>query len=242
MKLAQTLSPENSDQILFFQKNNNRTLVIHKNKTLIWLTVDDIIQSAIQHTPPYRPVLPHCYVMLLPLLYDEKPKNVLELGAGGLSLQRYINQAHPDIMMTSVENDKQIIDTVREYFPDSQNLIVIQQDAYSYIDNMSENGTKFDWLIIDLFYGADSPIHNESELFFKKVCGLISEGGWLIVNILTKDKTKLDELNRVIKKATNATVYLFAVPEMQNHIFLIKLGKHHFTFPTDVEKENLSIL
>jgi len=237
MKLAQTLSPENSKQILYMNKNNEMNVVVYENDEIIWLTCDDIVQSAITKQPPYRSVLPHNYVMLLPLLHDEEPKEVLELGAGALSIQRYLKTSHPNIRMLSVELNDVILEVCERCFPIYEQLNVVQANAFDYIDTLQKE--QYDWLIVDLFYGADSPIHQTPKSFISKLVPAIKDKGWLIINVLTKDKAKLEELNLILREITTGKVYLYAVPDMQNHIFFVKFDSH-FSFPGEIEQHNLA--
>lgn len=239
MKLAQTLSPENSKQILYMSKQDNKSIVVYENDELIWLTYDNILQSAIYKAPPYRSVLPHTYIMLLPLLHDQEPTSVLELGAGALSTQRYLKAAYPDIQIQSVEYNRQIIDICRDYFPLFEQLNIIHADAFNYVDQLLATQQSFDWLMVDLFYGVESPIHQNPRAFLRKLAKLVNSEGWLIINVLTKEPEALSGLTKSLAKITKGKVHLFAVPEMQNHIFLVKLS-YDFNFPAEIEQHNLA--
>lgn len=239
MKLAQTLSPENSKQILYMNKHENKNIVVYENDELIWLTYDSILQSAIYKTPPYRSVLPHTYIMLLPLLHDQEPASILELGAGALSTQRYLKAAYPDIQIQSVEYNRQIIDICRDYFPLFEQLNIVHADAFNYVDQLLQDQQSFDWLMVDLFYGVESPIHQNPKAFFRKLAKLVNNEGWLIINVLTKEPEALSGLTKSLAEITKGKVHLFAVPEMQNHIFLVKLS-HDFNFPAEIEQHNLA--
>lgn len=239
MKLAQTLSPENSKQILYLNKQDNDSIVVYENDEMIWLTFNDVLQSAIYKEAPYRSALPHSYVMLLPLLHDKEPAKVLELGAGALSMQRYLKAAYPSIEMISVEYNEKIIELSKDYFPVFDQLEVKHADAFKYIDQLIEENNEYDWVMVDLFYGVDSPMHEAPKTFIKKLTNLVCQNGWLIVNILTKDKLKLEELTRIFSESVAGKTYLYSVPEMQNHIFLIKFNPD-FAFPLEVEQHNLA--
>lgn len=238
MKLAQTLSPENSKQILYMNKQDEESLIVYENDELIWLTCNDILQSAIYKVAPYRSALPHSYVMMLPLLHDKAPATILELGAGALSAQRYLKAAYPEIEMLSVEYNEKIIDISKHYFPAFEQLNVLHADAFVYVDELIKKERKVDWLMVDLFYGVESPIHQAPKPFINKLARLVNQQGWLIVNVLTKDQGKLKELNQLFHLIGNVKVYLYAVPEMQNHIFLIKFDPN-FAFPNEIEQHNL---
>lgn len=239
MKLAQTLSPENSDRILYMTMHDGKPLVVYENDQLRWLSFDNVVQTAIYLEPPYRSALPHSYIMLLPLLYDKVPNKVLELGAGGLSAQRYLVSAYPQVDMLSIEYNQTMIDICQHYFPAFAQLKVKQADAFAYVDELQSGDERFDWLMVDIFYGAESPIHNDAMAFTTKLAKLVADQGWLIINVLTKDQAKLNELNVILKQLKLGKVYLYAVPEMQNHIFLLVKNKQ-FCFPSEIEQHNLA--
>lgn len=239
MKLAQTLSPQNSKQILYMNKQDNELIIVYENDELIWLTYDDILQSAIYKEAPYRSVLPHSYIMMLPLLHDSEPKTILELGAGALSAQRYLKAAYPAIEMLSVEYNEKIINVCEQYFPAFEQLNVLHADAFAYVDQLIDTDEKFDWLMVDLFYGVESPMHDAPKAFIEKLASLVNPDGWLIVNVLTKEQDQLAKLNQIFKALGLGKVYLYAVPEMQNHIFLIKFNDD-FAFPVQIEQHNLA--
>lgn len=239
MKLAQTLSPENSKQILYMSKQEDESIIVYENDEMIWLTCDDVLQSAIYKAAPYRSVLPHNYVMLLPLLHDQEPSTILELGAGALSTQRYLTTVYPAIDMLSVEYNEKIISLSKDYFPVFDQLNVKHADAFQYIDELIKQNNQYDWVMVDLFYGVESPIHDTPKPFIKKLTQLICQNGWLIINVLTKDKQKLEELSQIFFELVAVKVYLYAVPEMQNHIYLIKFDPD-FAFPAEVEQHNLA--
>lgn len=239
MKLAQTLSAENSKQVLYLHQDTEKTIVVNKNDELIWLTYNDVIQSAITIEPPYRSVLPHNYVMLLPLLYDKEPKSILELGAGALSTQRYLKLTHPNINMLSIEADEEILKACNQCFPLSNELNVKLTDAYLYV-NAIHDKQSYDWLIVDLFHGADSPVHESPLSFLRSLLTVINDDGWLILNILTKDQAKLKKLGLTLSELNAGKLYIYAVPEMQNHIFFISKNRD-FCFPQEIEQQNLAV-
>ena len=241
MKLAQTLSPDNSEQILFLHKEQNIDIIVYENKEIIWLTIDGIVQTAIERKIPYRPVLPHCFIMLLPLLHDKEPQKILELGAGAMAFQRYLSCSHPNIKMTSIESSAAVIEANKRCFPTTANENLVIADAYRFVDEVLEHQSKFDWIMVDLFYGKNSPFLQDTDSFVKKLQKLINKEGWLIINMLTKDSDELAKVSQLLKSHFGKNVYLFAVPEMQNHIFLCKNDESkNFFFPSEIEQHNLA--
>ena len=249
MDLWQTLlSNEQAKQLYFFQKDGFRIEVI-QNKDFYRLEINGVIQSAFANTAPYMPALSHCAVMLLPLLHDSRPTSVLELGGGGQSLQRYFKHAFPHIDFISIEADKDV-NLALQSLPGFNQLSIVQTDAFEHIKECKNNNRQFDWLIVDLFAGADAPAQTKSDSFYRDLKELLNPGGWLIVNCLTDDKAQLNLLRESINNGFEIStvnqvlgVKAFAVPGQKNHIFLLKHQAPEtqtpFVFPKGIEQHNL---
>ncbi|NVK24654.1 MAG: hypothetical protein HWE10_06985 [Gammaproteobacteria bacterium] len=242
MKLAQSLSPDNSDRVLFFNKSENGVVAVYANQSAVWLMVNGVLQTAIELNTPYRPLLPHCFVMMLPLLHDKEPARVLELGAGAAALQRYLTFSHPSVAIKSIEHNEIIIEATKTCFPEFAALNIVRDDAYHYVDEMINTSKLFDWVMVDLFYGADSPLLKNTESFVKKLHKLVNDQGWLIINLLTNEKNQLKSITETVAETFAQKTFLFAVPDMQNHILMCKKsGSSIFTFPDEIEVHNLAL-
>jgi spermidine synthase len=237
MNLAQTLSPDKQAKLVYMDSSLNDRITIYQNENYTWLLVRDVIQSAIENQRPYRPILHHCFVMLLPMLHHKTPNSILELGGGGLAIQRYLSYAYPSIKVTSIEGSQKIIDVVDEYFPAIDQPSVIKQDAFSFIDTAHQNQAHYDWIISDLFQGDESPILIKNQRLFKQLYDLINPNGWLIVNCLIDNDEDVMLLGDYLKQAFNNKHYIFAVPNMQNHILMLNKIED-FSFPEDIELWN----
>ncbi len=238
MNLAQTLTPNKDCCQLYFLRSNNTKIEIVSNDKHIWLLLDDVVQTAIERCPPYRPILPHCLIMLLPLLHHKEPDTVLELGGGGQSFQRYLKQTHPTISFTSIELNPDVNRAVKANFPASDNLNVIQGDAFDYLQHYISQGRTFDWLIVDLFIGAHSPIEAAEARHFNHMFRCIKHQGWLLLNCLKPDLKWLRKICQQLENIFNAQPYLFAVPQMQNHVILIPKGGKE-CLPNEIAQHSL---
>jgi spermidine synthase len=175
--------------------------------------------------------------MLLPMLHHKTPDFILELGGGGLSIQRYLSYAYPSINITSIEGSQKILDLVDEYFPVINQPSVIKQDAFSFIDSVQQNQTRYDWILSDLFQGDESPILIKNQRLFKQLYDLINPNGWLIINCLIDNDEEVMLLGDYLKQAFNNKHYIFAVPNMKNHILMVNKIED-FSFPEDIELWN----
>ncbi len=242
MDIEQIITPGKDTRQLYFNNDNSR-VEIYQNQEHTWLMIDGIVQSAINNQPPFRPVLPHSLVMLLPLIHDVKPQSILELGGGGLSTQRYVRTSFPQIEFISCELNQGLTDTVRACFPGSESLTVVTEDAHALTSRFASQQKKFDWVMIDLYDGGECAIEHRQQLL--KDCQIIlSEGGWLIFNHLSAVKHDLDTFSDELTEMFSERPYVFAVPGMQNHIFMLRVSRglyqNEFSFPAAVDNTNLN--
>lgn len=240
MDIAQTITPGPQSRQLYLRNDKFRT-EIYQDQQHTWLLIDDVVQSAIENKPPYRPILPHSLIMLLPLIHDTPPTRVLELGGGGLSTQRYVTHGFPASNFISCEVDAELTRAVLQCFPGSRKLEVVNKDAHQLVEELVANQQKFDWIMIDLYDGEDCAIIDRHNLL-AQCQKLLNENGWLIFNHLSNDATALSELSDELKNNYGKRPYLFPVPEMQNHIFMVRYGDQNFQFPAAIEQSNLNLI
>ena len=237
MNLAQTIYPDEEAKLVYMSDCSSQRITIYKNEKHTWLLVSDVVQSAIENTLPYRPIVPYSFVMLLPLLHHKTPDTILELGGGGLSIQRYLSYAYPSIKMTSIDDNGDILKAVDEFFPPISNPTVIQKDAFRYINSALESGGKFDWILSDLFDGEQSPVLAKRQILYKQLFEMINPNGWLIINCLTDSDEEIEQLGKSLKLIFNNKYYVFAVPNVMNKIVMINKIKD-FDFPLEIETYN----
>ena len=228
--------------MLFSYKRKGNTTIVYNNREMTWIEVNGVVQSAISNEAPFRPLLPHYFIMLLPLIHDTKPNTILELGAGALALQRYLKITQPDIDIKSVEYDSTIIKACTQTFPKFEGQQIIQQDAYSYIEKAVKKKALYDWVIVDLFDGKHSSFIDNMKKFTNQIKLVLNHNGWLIINTLQLNHQQLDVVSNNLKSKFNVKVFIFAVPKTLNHIVMIKNTKKNFIFPQEIEQHNLSAI
>ncbi len=244
------LDDVNRQQLYFYQStksnpqhefNNMPQMRIEalQNQHHIWLEINGVVQSACEKQPPFRPVMAHTLVMFLPQIHDAVPTSILELGGGALTAQRYFSKTQPHIKFITVEYSQKVIDAVAQVFPESWALNVVCDNAFNYLKTAKSNKLTFDWLMVDLFNGAESPPEVFSREFFESATTLINVSGWLIFNCLENDHSVLSILLGNIKMAFGKAPKVFAVPGMKNHIIMVKKSEA-FNFPDDIENHNIA--
>ena len=250
MDVAQfQFSSEANQQVYFYQSTELRIEVL-QNQHHIWMEINGVIQSACQNKAPYRPVLPHILAMFLPYNHHKIPSSVLELGGGGQSVQRYFAQTQASVEFTSIEYDQDVIDTVKNYMPGGDDLNIIKADAFEFIAQALNDKLQYDWVVVDLFHGAESPTKVFSSEFFLDCYKITKQDGWLVFNCLRSEPEILTSLVETVNECFDTKSKLFAVPGMKNHILLAykspelqgALMEHieTFNFPDEIEIHNLA--
>lgn len=239
MNLTQILMPDENTRQIYLLNSAVGRIQVFKNHQHTWMTIDDVVQSAIQNEAPYRTVLPHNIVMMLPLIHDRVPNSVLELGGGAQSNQRFLKACYPNLDFTSVELNKDVIEASNQYFPLAEKMNIVQQDAFEYVAQCVQQKKQFDWILVDLFKGADSPVDHAPHAFFDQLKKCLSEQGWLIINCLNTTEKIRHELSDKLAHCFDITPHRLPVPDMLNQIFMLRKDKP-FIFPPDIEKCNLN--
>lgn len=154
------------------------------------LSVDGVAQS--QVTPERPELLSFEYIRRIGNLIDllapaGQPLSALHLGAGALTLPRYLAHTRPGSRSQVVEWEKDLIDYVREHLPwDSRWSIRIRYgDARAVIATLPAGlQGVLDLIVVDLFSGNQTPSHLTTTEFFALLVPLLSPSGVIAVNLV----------------------------------------------------------
>jgi hypothetical protein len=113
------------------------------------------------------------------------PVTALHLGAGALTLPRYVEATRPGSRQQVVELEQGLVDLVRAQlpFPRGASIRVRYGDAREVMEKLPGGlrGT-VDLLIVDVFGGSRIPAHVTSLEFYRGAAEFLSPTGMLIVN------------------------------------------------------------
>jgi hypothetical protein len=112
-----------------------------------------------------------------------EPLRVLHLGAGALTLVRYVQATRPGSLQTAVELERELLDFVldRLPLPAGTQCDIIIDDAAAALDGLPTAG--FDAVVLDVFAGADAPAHLTTAPFYRRLLELAAPGGVVLVNV-----------------------------------------------------------
>lgn len=118
-----------------------------------------------------------------------QPITALHLGAGALTLPRYIAQTRPGSEQHVVELEADLIGFVLEHLPlppsAQADLHIHTMDAREALDHLPPHlqGT-LDVIVVDIFSGAHTPEHVTTVEFFSAVARLLNPDGVMLVNVM----------------------------------------------------------
>lgn len=115
-----------------------------------------------------------------------EPITAVHLGAGALTLPRYIEATRPGSRQQVVELESDLIDLVRRELPWSRqaSLRIRYGDAREVMGRLPAGlRGAVDLLIVDVFAGARTPAHVTSVEFYREAVSLLAADGIVLVNI-----------------------------------------------------------
>lgn len=153
------------------------------------LTVDGTPQSHVNLENPAE--LFFEYVQRMGHVIDRigmpgEPITAVHLGAGALTLPRYVDATRPGSRQQVVELETDIVDFVREELPWSKraSIRIRHGDAREVLGKLPAglHGT-VDLIVVDVFSGSRTPAHVTSIEFYREAVALLSERGILLANV-----------------------------------------------------------
>ena len=115
-----------------------------------------------------------------------EPITALHLGAGALTLPRYIEATRPGSRQQVIELEPALVDLVRAELPlpRGASIRVRYGDAREMLGRLPAGlrGT-VDLLVVDVFSGARTPAHVTSVEFYRECAAFLAPDGVLLVNI-----------------------------------------------------------
>lgn len=110
--------------------------------------------------------------------------HALHLGAGALTLARYIQATRPGSRQYAVELERELLDFVLQQLPLSEGteLTAVIGDARDSLADLPA-GLSFNVIILDIFSGPEAPAHIACSEFYEEAADRLAPGGVLIVNV-----------------------------------------------------------
>nr|WP_254165476.1 fused MFS/spermidine synthase [Rothia santali] len=119
-----------------------------------------------------------------------EPLTAAHLGAGGLTLPRYLQATRPGSAQIAVEIERELPSLVLRELPlaAGTRLRILNDDARAALPGLPDAaglapGEGFDLVVVDIFAGPQSPPHLACEGFYREALAVLGPRGILVVNI-----------------------------------------------------------
>ncbi|WP_077487659.1 spermidine synthase [Sinomonas mesophila] len=139
----------------------------------------------------------------------------LHLGAGALTLARYVQATRPGSVQTAVELERELADFVLEHLPlpEGTDLETVIGDARWELTTVGARGP-YDVVVLDVFSGPDAPEHLADAGFYAEAAALLAPGGALVVNIGDEPPLALVRSQLAAMRSVLAEVAVLTEPDM----------------------------
>jgi spermidine synthase len=153
------------------------------------LVVDGTPQSHVNTDDPGQ--LSFEYVARIGHVIDQlgmpgEPITAVHLGAGALTLPRYIHATRPGSRQQVIELERELVDLVRSEMPLPRDagIRIRYGDARAVLRRLPAGLTgTADLVVVDIFSGARTPAHVTSIEFYREAATLLGPSGVMAVNI-----------------------------------------------------------
>ncbi|GAB4100307.1 fused MFS/spermidine synthase [Sinomonas halotolerans] len=143
------------------------------------------------------------------------PVRALHLGAGALTLARYVQATRPGSVQTAVELERELSDFVLGHLPlpAGTDLVTLIGDARWELPAAAGRGP-YDLVVLDVFSGPDAPEHLADPGFYADAAALLAPHGALVVNIGDDPPLRLVKSQLGIMRSMFGGVAALTEPEM----------------------------
>lgn len=153
------------------------------------LVVDGTTQSHVNPRDPRDLQLE--YTRLVAAIIDGwreagRPLRVLHLGAGALTIARYVAATRPGSAQHVVELHRELLEFVLDVLPlDADAALTVEfDDARAAVERSVRTAGGYDVAIVDVFSGSSSPDHLATLEFFADLGHLLAPDGLIVVNTI----------------------------------------------------------
>ncbi|WP_101847283.1 spermidine synthase [Zhihengliuella sp. ISTPL4] len=151
------------------------------------LVVDDTPQSHVDLDDPTH--LHFEYIVRMGAVIDQLrpgPLTAVHLGAGALTIPRYIDATRPGSRQQVIELEAPLVQLVREHLPLPKGASIRLRigDAREGVHKLpAALHAACDLVVSDVYSGAQTPAHLTSVEFYRELAALLAPGGALLVNV-----------------------------------------------------------
>lgn len=204
--------------LIYLHKHKDKVMQVRQLGELRWLLINYSLQSVINRQYPTKLLFPHLVELANIWKTLRAPDSVLELGLGGGAIRNFLSTNYPEVKITTVEQDTEIIHCYGKYFAKSKYDTIVCGDA---TQNISPTRA-FDWIILDLFSSDEAPRFLFNADFYQSLAHAMQFQGYLFINFIAEDESQLTQLLKILKATFQKQPHLIPIPHYRNHIIWLQ--------------------
>lgn len=182
-----------------------------------WLSArDSAIQAVMRIASPTELVLPNQIAMLMALLINGSPQQVLNLGFGTGAFERFFHDRLPALKVISVENNPRMVDIARDHFSIPHDWPVQIHTAEDYLARSQLN---FDLMLCDIFAGERHPPCLFDATFYSAAAQSLTDRGVFSLNLYPQSEHELVAILLAVRQSF-AWIMLVKIPGHGNIVLL----------------------
>jgi spermidine synthase len=164
-----------------------------------YLRFDNSLQSAMYLDDPYRTRFRYTDYFHLGLAYNSGARDVLFIGLGAGSSQKRMLREFPELRITTVELDPDVVDVGYRWFsvPRSPRLEMVVGDGRRFL---ADDPARWDVIVIDAFFADAIPAHLVTQEFLELARSRLTPGGVVVTNAIGALSGRGSRLFRAIYK------------------------------------------
>jgi spermidine synthase len=167
------------------------------------------VQGAMRIAKPDAIELEYVQMMMMWMLFMDKPRHIVQLGLGSAALTKFCYQRFPDARVTAVDLNPNVIAICQALFglpPNDARLNVVEMNALDFVMDPANHG-KVDVLQVDLYdEEARGPVLDTPE-FYQACAACLTPGGIMTVNVFG-DYINYDKNFQHMELAFDSVVWL----------------------------------
>ncbi len=215
------LEPEETE-LLFSETIDDQCIEVRQWQHYRWLNMGgEFIQTLIDLNNVEQILLPNLKAMLTVLLLSSSPKRLLSLGLGGASFERYFYKKRPEINVTSIEANEDIIQLAKDYFYLPDYIDCVHDTAEHYV---SVCDIQYEIVLCDIFANEKQPDCIYDENFYANIHRCLTVDGVLAINLVPESEQDVIDILLPIKQRFE-NISLYVVPDHMNIVIFVSNKK-----------------
>lgn len=182
----------------------------------------ETIQSSMSLDDPTELVLSYTRSMMGFLLWQDDPRHILQIGLGGGSFARWIDEYLPDAISVAVDINPQVIAVARAFFqlpPEGDFFEIVEADGAEYVKVFREST---DVIMVDGFDGLQIIDALTTEDFFADCHRALTANGVFATNWWSGDKRYQQFIERLLAVFEGRVIELPAATHGNVAVFAFK--------------------